>query len=473
MKPCESPRWDPVELLLRRIALGALHGSLSVGGCADEPGGVPWKDVSPPLIEAEDYDPCVGRGAGFPVRAAELRLAQPADYLAVREASALAGDVGPGDDWTRTQFTTVSEVGTACAAATSAACAETVAKHPQQAHSSLCVQACVEWSLVTTRGDEVRRWVTPEQILEQLGPIDSPDEALMRAASLGYSVSCADPDTPFTSEQATLRFVRQVEGGYELFASTTTGLCPVRTRRHQLKVAPSGELTTVATKDFATDGACIGRIPAGLVAASRGEARSLGAYLAACAHLEAASVFAFERLADELRAHGAPSPLIDRALDAARDEVRHARVLGALAREHGVEPERARVEAMPVRSLEAIARENALEGCVRETYGSVVGAYNAGRAQDASLRFAMHSIARDEARHAALSHALHAWLMPQLDQAARERIADAQQRMIVELRSERDHTSVRELAGLPPPELAHAMLDALERELWAAHAHAV
>ncbi|MET0287063.1 MAG: ferritin-like domain-containing protein, partial [Polyangiales bacterium] len=161
------------------------------------------------------------------------------------------------------------------------------------------------------------------------------------------------------------------------------------------------------------------------------------------------------------------------ALDAAHDEVRHARVIGAIAREHGVEPAVARVEALPVRDLEAIALENALEGCVRETYGAVVGAYQAARAQDEMLRFAMHGIALDEARHAALSHDLHAWLMPRISEAARARIAQAQQLMIERLREQQDDAAVGALAGLPRPEVAHAMLDALERELWHAPAQAV
>ncbi|MET0284240.1 MAG: hypothetical protein ABW352_07210, partial [Polyangiales bacterium] len=302
MQPCASERRDPVELLLRRIALGALL----VGGCGAEDSGTPWRDDAP-ATGAEDYDPCVGREPGFPVRASELKLAQPADYLAVRQASGLARDAGESEAWTRTTFMTVSEVGTRCASATSAACAETVAKHPEREHPSLCTQACVEWSLVTTRGDEVRRWVTPEEIQQQLGPIDSYDDALMRVASLGFNVSCPGPNGVSDPAAANLRAVRQVEGGYELFASNVTGLCPVRTRRSQLRVASDGVVTTIATKDFATDGACIGRIPAGLVATSRDQARSLGEYLASCAHLEAASVFAFERLASELRAHGAPS----------------------------------------------------------------------------------------------------------------------------------------------------------------------
>ncbi len=56
---------------------------------------------------------------------------------------------------------------------------------------------------------------------------------------------------------------------------------------------------------------------------------------------------AFERLARELFVHGAPSQLMNDALEAAADEVEHAREIGALARAHGGEPVEAEVAALP------------------------------------------------------------------------------------------------------------------------------
>jgi hypothetical protein len=60
----------------------------------------------------------------------------------------------------------------------------------------------------------------------------------------------------------------------------------------------------------------------------------LGDFLARCAQLEAASVFSFSRLVRELEAYGAPKHLIARTRQARADEVRHAAVVGALARDH-------------------------------------------------------------------------------------------------------------------------------------------
>src|SRR5690606_36868087 len=115
-----------------------------------------------------------------------------------------------------------------------------------------------------------------------------------------------------------------------------------------------------------------------------------------------------------------------------------------------------------------IARENAVEGCVGETYGALVGAVQAACAKEQALREAMRSIARDEARHAALSHAVHAWAIAQLGAAARERIQEAQREAIAALRDEAavepDVTLCRE-AGQPDAATARMLIAALELEM--------
>lgn len=147
----------------------------------------------------------------------------------------------------------------------------------------------------------------------------------------------------------------------------------------------------------------MGRRGEGYRASPMGSRSSLGAFLSAAAELESASVDAFDVLRDELSAHGAPPALVRRAERSAADEVRHARTLGRLARRHGGTPRAARVDRRCMRSLATIALENAVEGCVRETYGALVAAWQSRRAQDPELRRAMAGIAHDEARHAALA----------------------------------------------------------------------
>ena len=152
----------------------------------------------------------------------------------------------------------------------------------------------------------------------------------------------------------------------------------------------------------------------------------VGAYLARAAYLEGVSVPAFRRLARELAAHGAPPALVRQARRAAGDEVRHHRAMTSLARWFGAEPP-AVPRAFPdeVRSLEAVAVENAAEGCMRETIGALVAREQAGRAGDPVVRAAMRGIAADEARHAELAFQVDGWARGKLGAAARGRVRRA------------------------------------------------
>jgi hypothetical protein len=179
---------------------------------------------------------------------------------------------------------------------------------------------------------------------------------------------------------------------------------------------------------------CGGRCPEGLIPPTSVGARdALGAWLAANAHLEAASIDAFEILATELRAHHAPRALIQAARAATADERRHAEAIGRLAVSRGAAPPAVYVKRGPVRDIEAIARENAVEGCVRETFAALLACRQACAATDPAIRSAMAGIARDETRHAALAWAVdgrsHALLAP----AARRRVREARREAIEQL----------------------------------------
>ena len=136
---------------------------------------------------------------------------------------------------------------------------------------------------------------------------------------------------------------------------------------------------------------------------------------------------AFRKLRSELSAHGAPRFLIRAAERAARDEIRHARMARALARRHGGVWRAPIVTDTAPRDVEAIATENAVEGCVRETFGAVLATWQARAAKDASIRATMERIARDETRHAVLAHNVDAWIIKKLDRTARGRVQRARQ----------------------------------------------
>jgi hypothetical protein len=214
-----------------------------------------------------------------------------------------------------------------------------------------------------------------------------------------------------------------------------------------------------------------GRRPPGLVASGGAGGADVGAFLARVAHLEAAAVVAFDRLAAELSAHGAPDRLVRAARRSAREEVRHAEVTRRLAERAGGSPEPVVVDAPPaLRSLEALALDNGAEGCVRETFGALLAMRQAEAARDPEVRRAMEGIARDETRHAELSWALAAWLDERLDAAARARVRAARDEAVADLLREvsaETHPAVAAEMGLPSAAQARAAALDLRAALWA------
>ncbi len=217
--------------------------------------------------------------------------------------------------------------------------------------------------------------------------------------------------------------------------------------------------------------ACNGRAYAGMERPTTpGQRSPLGRYFAETAQLEAAAVDAFRILRDELRAHDAPGELVALAEAAARDEVRHARVTRRLARRYGPCTPHRGAPARPVRELVAVAEENAVEGCVRETYAALLAHHQAMASVDGEVREAMTRIATDETRHAALAWKVAAWAEARLDDGGRARVADARARAARELRSEVRESvpaPLTEVAGLPVADAATRMVAVLYDALWA------
>jgi hypothetical protein len=172
-------------------------------------------------------------------------------------------------------------------------------------------------------------------------------------------------------------------------------------------------------------------------------------WLATAAFLEAGSVDAFLRLSAELAQHGAPMDLVRATRRAAADEVRHARDVSRLARRYGVEPKSPARVRNRRRSLARIARENAVEGCIRETYGALVATYQAKHAEDPAVREAFVKIAAEETAHAALSWDIAEWAESKLSPRQRARLARARREEIAKV--------ARELAHDPAPELVQAL----------------
>lgn len=205
----------------------------------------------------------------------------------------------------------------------------------------------------------------------------------------------------------------------------------------------------------------IGRRPDGLHASPAVARSALGAYLAEAAHLEAASVVAFVELAFELEAHGAPPALVDAAQRAALEEVRHAALVGDLARRFGQPPATPTATLSPPRELGAVLRTNRTEGMVGESYGAAVAAVQAQRAATPRLRTVMGTVARDEARHAALARQVHRWGAAKLGRSARRALEDDGAAATLRLaRDLEDEPQALEL-GLPSAREAQALIATL------------
>jgi len=139
-----------------------------------------------------------------------------------------------------------------------------------------------------------------------------------------------------------------------------------------------------------------------------------GPHFAGCAYFEAVSVHAFDRLARELEAHGAPGALVRDARRAAEEEAEHTRTMADLARRFGASPSAPSRGDLGVRSLFEVALENGVEGCVRESFAAVLSLVRAERTTLGEARPALRQLARDACGHARLSWRIAAWALPRL-----------------------------------------------------------
>jgi hypothetical protein len=213
---------------------------------------------------------------------------------------------------------------------------------------------------------------------------------------------------------------------------------------------------------------CEGRRPAGLRSVGQRSRNAFARHLADGAWLEAASIIAFRELRSELRSHCAPRRLLRALSRAARDERRHFRASKALARRFGVPVAPAEREPPAPRSLLKLALENAVEGCVRETWGALIALRQAERATEPCVRATMSRIAPDEARHAELAWSIDHWLTPRLTPTEREQVRAARATALSELQRDVQvvpDPDVRLRLGLPGAAESAVMLEALATSL--------
>ena len=321
--------------------------------------------------------------------------------------------------------------------------------------------------LVTTSGDSFAVVKTTDALRDFVSPVDTAKDAALIATAIDqYRVVCDGRNN--ASKTAT---------GWEIVVQSGDTCGPgTKLEEHVLAVTATGAVTVLKTTLIKEgDPNCaIGRRPEGLVARcepGRDAASPVGKFFAEAAYLEAASVFAFERLAEELRVFGAPEDLAARALVSRDDEVRHTRMTRALAERFGGQVTDPEVLPSRPRSRLDFALENAVEGCVRESYGALVAHYQARAAGDAAVKRVMDRIALDETRHATLAWDVAAWLEPQLTEGERRQVEAARREAFSDLEAALKTEPSEELtsrAGMPNAETALALFHAFKGEAMAA-----
>lgn len=430
---------DQLEPLLRGAVSLVMASSSLVSGCGHE---------VPPGIEGDPEFVAVPCDEPEGAWLSGVTTEPPLDYLELREAT---GDL-----------VTVASVGEACATAQDPeACRAQVksALSSQGFWLGECSDYCTQYYLVATQGDEVSILASKARVAGLFGTIDTPDEATTLVRMQGYTATCGKAGA------------KPQAGGFSVQVFTHPG-CDGDTR-HLFDVSSDGVVTQRRSDVLKEpDPNCVvGRRPAGLrPPRHRDTATPAARYLADAARLEAASVDAFRNLTTELVAHRAPRRLVRATRRAADDEVRHARVTAALARRFGalhIEPPR--VSHGALRNLEDIALDNAIEGCVRETFGAAVGVWQAQQARDAAVARAMRRIAADELRHAALAWEIAAWSERLLRAGAQQRVHDARRAAVAELGAElrrQPHPSLVGALGVPSAPNALRLHRELERSVW-------
>lgn len=219
------------------------------------------------------------------------------------------------------------------------------------------------------------------------------------------------------------------------------------------------------------DDCTCGRRPVGLRSQGRAQGADASAlWLAEAAHLEAASVLAFEELAEALARLGAPEGLAARARKAANDERRHAARMTRLARRFGGEPALVERDPTAPRTLLELAIDNAVEGCVGEAWSALIARHQAQTATSAEVRAVLAGIADDELEHAELAWAIDDWLRARLskvEMASVDALRVAAQESLRRILAAMPDDPTLDVLGLPRRSVALMLYDGMRREVWA------
>ncbi len=286
-------------------------------------------------------------------------------------------------------------------------------------------------------------------LVDWLGPPESLEEAFLVARTDGHIIEArAGRPVLYAEDEEGAWFL-----GYYHQDSEFKGIV--------LKVHPDHTVETIHEafrSDMPTP--IVGRLCSGVRLAEGHPGHTFAAY----AGLEAAAAIAFDRMADQLAHLGAPEDLIAACHTAADEERVHTALQTGLAAEQGLQPVPVEVDPFVPVDLFSFALDNRLEGCIRETFGAMVGRFQADHLPPGRLRDIWQQIATDEEGHAALSWRIAAWAEAQLTDAQREVLDARSEALLAGLVDGHDAP-----AGLPvvPEAALHVYAEALRSRVLA------
>jgi hypothetical protein len=174
----------------------------------------------------------------------KVKPASPFDFAAIRAARRAAAGPPASSEWT--------SAGEPCSGATDAAeCLDALNAGPPNSVLELGPELrCGEHGctyVVTTAGDEIDYYNFGAEVLEFLGPIDSPEDARLWLAGT-YEVECGETR------------VERKGGGFRVTTLRQTDSCPAEFSRVTVQVSAAGKVTELDSQALPSDpnGSCSG-----------------------------------------------------------------------------------------------------------------------------------------------------------------------------------------------------------------------
>lgn len=320
-------------------------------------------------------------------------------------------------------------------------------------------------ALVTTQGDIVKILEDKAEIKIFLGNLDNPQKVFSWMHVHGMSLSCS------IDRSATIASSNN-QSWDAIFIENSSNCAPIVTDKVTIEInAMDGTITEKFRQEIdRIPNVCIGRKPPGTIQFENTLATtvSLGRDFAKHAAYETASVIAFNHLYEELKKHKAPEKLLKRIRKAANDECFHASQVAMLARRYGEEPLAIKINPAPIRDLLTIAIDNMREGYIGESWGALIGLYQAEHAQDPVIATTMKRVAIDEIDHASLSWEIHDWIYPQLDVETHHLLNLAKIQSIQKIKNgvcKNLNPYQTTLAGMPEPHMMSHLISQFEKTL--------